>query len=217
MDKINLIKQINDAVADMGSKVEFINEKRQHRYQVRATGEWLQGVSSVSSIVPKDWLAPWGAKEAVKFLGYSDYEGDTERANEMLDKIRACTPETFIKLLAEAKGASGRKSKQSLIDGKKGHAWLEDFVKAKVALLKLTPVSQFKAKDIFRASSLSLLGVSNSHVAKDQQKIESGRAISPLLLVRDSTQGRVIIADGYHRLCAIYFFNEDAVIPCKIV
>ena len=93
----------------------------------------------------------------------------------------------------------------------------EDFVKAKVALLKLTPVSQFKAKDIFRASSLSLLGVSNSHVAKDQQKIESGRAISPLLLVRDSTQGRVIIADGYHRLCAIYFFDEDAVIPCKIV
>ncbi len=93
----------------------------------------------------------------------------------------------------------------------------EDFVKAKVAQLKLASVSQFKAKDIFRASSLSLLGVSNSHVAKDQQKIESGRAISPLLLVRDSTQGRVIIADGYHRLCAIYFFDEDAVIPCKIV
>lgn len=93
----------------------------------------------------------------------------------------------------------------------------EDFVKAKVAQLKLASVSQFKAKDIFRASSLSLLGVSNSHVAKDQQKIESGRAISPLLLVRDSTQGRVIIEDGYHRLCAIYFFDEDAVIPCKIV
>ena len=93
----------------------------------------------------------------------------------------------------------------------------EDFVTAKVALLKLTPVSQFKAKDIFRASSLSLLGVSNSHVAKDQQKIETGRAISPLLLVRDSSIGKVIIADGYHRLCAIYFFDEDAVIPCKIV
>ena len=86
-----------------------------------------------------------------------------------------------------------------------------------VNALKKAPVSQFKAKDIFRASSLSLLGISNSHVAKDQKKIESGRELSPLLLVRDSVNGKVIIADGYHRLCAIYSFNEDALISCKIV
>jgi len=30
-------------------------------------------------------------------------------------------------------------------------------------------------------------------------------------------QGRVIVADGYHRLCAVYSYDEDAVIPCKIV
>ncbi len=83
--------------------------------------------------------------------------------------------------------------------------------------LKSAPISQFKAKDIFRASSLSLLGISNSHVAKDQKKIESGRELSPLLLVRDSVNGKVIIADGYHRLCAIYSFNEDALISCQIV
>jgi hypothetical protein len=27
----------------------------------------------------------------------------------------------------------------------------------------------------------------------------------------------VIIADGYHRLCAVYSVDEDALIPCKIV
>src|SRR5262245_42285060 len=86
-----------------------------------------------------------------------------------------------------------------------------------VEKLKQAPVSQFKAKDIFRASGLSLLGVSNSHVNKDQQKIESGKQLSPLLLVRDPAHGRVIIADGYHRLCAVYASDEDAVIPCKIV
>lgn len=37
--------------------------------------------------------------------------------------------------------------------------------------LKKVPVTQFKAKDIFRASGLSLLGVSNSHMEKDQDKI----------------------------------------------
>lgn len=82
--------------------------------------------------------------------------------------------------------------------------------------LKRAPMSSFKAKDIFRASGLNLLGVSNSHVDKDRKKIVSGRELSPLLLVRDAAHGRVLIADGYHRLCAVYSFDEDAVIPCKI-
>jgi hypothetical protein len=47
--------------------------------------------------------------------------------------------------------------------------------------LKRASMSQFKAKDIFRASGLSLLGISNSHVKKDQQRIESGMELSPLL------------------------------------
>jgi hypothetical protein len=41
--------------------------------------------------------------------------------------------------------------------------------------------------------------------------------LSPLLLVRDPRTSRVIIADGYHRLCAVYALDEDAVIPCKII
>ena len=83
--------------------------------------------------------------------------------------------------------------------------------------LKRSQISVFKAKDIFRASGLSLLGISNAHVEKDLKKIRSGHKLSPLLLVRDSTNGKVMIADGYHRLCAVYSFNEDAVIPCKIL
>ena len=80
-----------------------------------------------------------------------------------------------------------------------------------------TPIVHFKAKDIFRASRLSLLGVSNLHVEKDKKKIDKGEALSPLLLLRDERNGVVVIADGYHRLCAIYQFNEDALINCKII
>jgi hypothetical protein len=83
--------------------------------------------------------------------------------------------------------------------------------------LKTAPMSSFHAKDIFRASGLSLLGVSNSHVKTDQKKVLDGKSLSPLLLVRDSANGKVVIADGYHRLCAVYSFDEDALIPCKIV
>jgi hypothetical protein len=86
-----------------------------------------------------------------------------------------------------------------------------------VAELRKAQVAQFKAKDIFRASRLSLLGVSNSHCQRDRQKIEAGIELSPLLLVRDAGNGWVVIADGYHRLCAVYGVDEDAVIPCKIV
>lgn len=85
-----------------------------------------------------------------------------------------------------------------------------------VRQLRLAPLSQFKSKDIFRASGLSLLGVSNSHVEKDRKKILAGHRLSPLLLVRDKTNGKVVIADGYHRMCSVYSFDEDALIPCKI-
>ena len=87
---------------------------------------------------------------------------------------------------------------------------------AYIKKLKRAPILEFKAKDIFRASSLSLLGISNARLVKDQKKIQAGRELSPLLLVRDSSNRKVIIADGYHRLCAVYSHDEDAVILCKI-
>jgi len=86
-----------------------------------------------------------------------------------------------------------------------------------VQQLRQAPMTGFKAKDIFRASGLSLLGISNSRVQKDRKKILDGHALSPLLLVRDTAHGKVIIADGYHRLCSVYGFDEDAFIPCRIV
>jgi disulfide oxidoreductase YuzD len=85
-----------------------------------------------------------------------------------------------------------------------------------VKQLESAPLVEFKAKDIFRASHLSLLGVSNLHVRRDIKKIKSGELLSPLLLIRDQTNRMLIIADGYHRLCAVYRFDEDALIPCKI-
>lgn len=83
--------------------------------------------------------------------------------------------------------------------------------------LKKAPIIQFKAKDIFRASALKLLDATNSHVKKNVKVINDGGSLSPILLVRDTNHGKVIIADGYHRVCAVYTFDEDAVIPCKIV
>ena len=78
-------------------------------------------------------------------------------------------------------------------------------------------MSEYAAKDIFRASGLTLLGVSNSHVEKDRSQIIMNEKLSPLLLYRDRIASKLVIADGYHRLCAVYTFDEDCMIPCKIV
>jgi len=86
-----------------------------------------------------------------------------------------------------------------------------------VEKLKKEGMVAFKAKDIFRASSLSLLGISNKHIQKDLKKIKNDISLSPLLLTRNTTNGKVSIADGYHRLCAVYSLDEDALIPCKII
>ena len=89
--------------------------------------------------------------------------------------------------------------------------------KAAAEKLRSAGITLVPAKDIFRASGVSLLGVSNSHVEKDRARIILGETLSPLLLFRDTNCGKLIIADGYHRLCAVYTFDEDAMIPCKIV
>src|ERR1700675_1036286 len=70
-----------------------------------------------------------------------------------------------------------------------------------VERLRKAPMSKFKAKDIFRASELSLLGISNSHVERDRKKVLAGQSLSPVLLVRAAGNQKVIIADGYHRMC----------------
>lgn len=130
-----IIKKIHDAVLDMMSKVKFTEDG--HTYQNIATGEWLQGVSTVSSIVPKNWLAAWGAKEAVKALGYSDFPEDTKTAEEMLAQIQRCSVTEYIAILKEAKGAQFRKSKESLVDGKAGHEWLSKFLLADIRMRRI--------------------------------------------------------------------------------
>ena len=76
----------------------------------------------------------------------------------------------------------------------------------------------WKAKDILRAAGLSLLPAENPHVAADLRKIADGKKLSPVLLVRgDLAAGRALqVADGYHRVCAVYHTDENTDIPCRL-
>jgi hypothetical protein len=84
--------------------------------------------------------------------------------------------------------------------------------------LRTVPIVHRKAKDLLRASRLPLLAPDNFHVSKDLKKVADGRLLSPVLLVRGTMRPEVplIVADGYHRICASYHLDEDADIPCRI-
>ena len=87
------------------------------------------------------------------------------------------------------------------------------------ALFQSTPTLIYEAKDLLRASELPLLSKDNAHVTKDLGKVKSGHKLSPVLLVRGSllNNRRLTIADGYHRVCASYWIDENAQIPCRLV
>jgi hypothetical protein len=72
-----------------------------------------------------------------------------------------------------------------------------------------------KTKDILRASALPLLPQDNIHVKQNLKKVKKGNKLSPILLVKHDN--KLIIADGYHRICASYYLSEDLEIPCRLV
>lgn len=124
-----MTKKIRDAALDMLKKIEYTDSD--HSYRRRSDNKLMAGTTSISGMLPKGWLAPWGAKEAVKFLGYED-EGVTSRLEMILGRIKAMDAVGFLKLLSEAKGAHARKNSDAKDYGHEMHEWLEKYVKARI-------------------------------------------------------------------------------------
>lgn len=77
----------------------------------------------------------------------------------------------------------------------------------------------YKAKDILRASRLPLLPKKNPNVQKHLAKWKAGEKTSPVLLrVRPDADARPLeVADGYHRVCAAYWVDENSEVRCFLV
>src|ERR1700753_907848 len=79
-----------------------------------------------------------------------------------------------------------------------------------VKKIRSAAISQYRAEDILRASELPVLDPNDKYVKKDRKRIAAGKKLSPILLVRDPNREKVIIADGYHRLCAADYCSNAA-------
>ncbi|HEY1863675.1 MAG TPA: hypothetical protein VGG77_08295 [Roseiarcus sp.] len=89
---------------------------------------------------------------------------------------------------------------------------------ALVKSLRGSKLVEHAAKDLLRAAQLPLLSRDEPHVDQDLKRIQKGKALAPVLLVRgDMGNGLpLVVADGYHRICAVVYFDESAPVRCRI-
>jgi hypothetical protein len=88
-----------------------------------------------------------------------------------------------------------------------------------VQSLRAASTIQRQAKDLLRASQTYLLDRHSPQVAADLKKIDKVKKLSPVLLVRGDAQRGITltIADGHHRICASWYWDEDEPVACRIV
>jgi hypothetical protein len=124
--------------------------------------------------------------------------------------------------MAAAKGPVFKKPEEKDYAGAANYLSLtcsdKDAARYVKALRKKKPTAR-AAKDILRASGLPLLPRDNDQVAEDIGKIREGKALPEVLLVRGDFERGVplIVADGYHRSCALYYHGPDTMVPCRLV
>jgi hypothetical protein len=82
--------------------------------------------------------------------------------------------------------------------------------------LRAAPMSEYPAKDILRASRTPMSEVAAFDWSRQQKQISEGKALGPILIVRQNDGSGLIIADGFHRMCALFAEDELIKVPCKI-
>jgi hypothetical protein len=90
---------------------------------------------------------------------------------------------------------------------------------ALVESLRGSKLLDHAAKDMLRAAELPLLPRDDPRVDEDLKRVQKGKPLAPVLLVRgDMAKGLPLtVADGYHRICAVVYFDESAPVRCRIV
>jgi hypothetical protein len=115
----------------------------------------------------------------------------------------------WLKQPADKDYAAAETYLQLLYGPKKARSWSKK--------LKAVPMAKYAAKDLLRASATPISEVEAFDWVKQHKEIAEGTPLSPILLIRQENGGPLIIADGFHRLCAVFGVDQQAPVPCKIV
>jgi len=85
--------------------------------------------------------------------------------------------------------------------------------------LRESKTSTYLAKDLLRASGLPLRPRDEPHVDVDLKRIHKGKSLAPVLLIRGAMIHGIslTVADGYHRICAVCYYDASAPVRCRMV
>ena len=75
----------------------------------------------------------------------------------------------------------------------------------------------YPAKDLLRAARLPVLPKDNRGVHKWAGRIRDGDVIPPVLLLAGTLDRPLILAEGYHRVCACYLRDEATPVACHLL
>lgn len=77
----------------------------------------------------------------------------------------------------------------------------------------------YPAKDVLRAARLPMLSKGSAGVAKWTKRLRDREPIPPVLLWVGSLSGNrpLLLAEGYHRVCACYLLGEDTEVACHFL
>ncbi len=66
---------------------------------------------------------------------------------------------------------------------------------------------------------MELLASDDPEVADKLKRLKKGQPLSPILAIRGRVAAGMplIIADGYHRVCAAYLVDQEADITCRLI
>ena len=85
-----------------------------------------------------------------------------------------------------------------------------------IARLHRAKVKKMAARDLLRASRTPMSEVRAFDWKSQNKDIKKGKRLSPILLVCAARNGELLIADGFHRLCAAFAHDQDAIVRFKI-
>jgi hypothetical protein len=89
---------------------------------------------------------------------------------------------------------------------------------ALVKSLRGAKVIEHAAKDLLRSARLPILPPDDPRVSDDLKRIAKAKPLAPVLVIRGdmAKDFPLTVADGYHRICAVIYFDEEAPVRCRI-
>lgn len=92
-----------------------------------------------------------------------------------------------------------------------------DVIKDIVSQWHTSDAQEYRATDILRATGYpSVSAKEDVQVKRTTKKMKKGEPVEPPLLVVRDPGHQPLLADGYHRLCAVYEAFAEAPVPLRV-